>query len=242
MYIKSVNQYKEAGLKKTAIFFLSFLLLFAFVTMGSFSQDSLHRRIIYGAENSEKIRVFYWWNDPIAPDNIEAYKFNNYLAAWQPVDISLESELLGVYKFIFSSTGGITIEGYVPPNLGGTLFEEIYSLNDLLLFSDDPRKDMSIIKREIRKNLRDLGMKWGENLLTIYLGLNTEGYEGIDTTYQTIFTGMSLVAVIPTNTDGKLDVANISSCRLISVIVEFALENLHGIINKNNLTSKSIPQ
>jgi hypothetical protein len=198
-------------LKKTTIITLFFVLLFVFVTRGSFAQDSLHWRIISGAENSEKIRVFYWWNDPIAPTSIEAYKFNNNLAAWQPVDISLESDLLGVYKFIFNSSGGITIEGYVPPNLGGTLYEEIYSLDDLLLFSDDPKTDMATIKKKIRRYLRDLGMRWNESLLTIYLGLNTEGYERVDTSYQTTFPGMSLVAVIPTNADGKLDAANISS-------------------------------
>ncbi len=198
-------------MKKTTAVILTFFFLLAFATKASFSQDSLHRRIIYGAENSEKIRVFYWWNDPIAPSNIEVYKFNNYLAAWQPVDISSAMELLGVYKFIFNTTGGITIEGYVPPNLGGTLFEEIYSLDDLQLFSDNPKKDMAAIKKTIRKHLREIGLNLDESLLTIYLGLNTEGYEGIDTTYQTTFPGMSLVAVIPTNTDGKLDTANITS-------------------------------
>jgi len=177
------------------------------------SQESLHRRTVMGDANGEIIRVFNWWNEPVVADlnAVEFYRFNAYLNAWEIVDIGMYDVLQGAFKLKFPPyRSGVTIEGFVPPNLGGISFEPLQAMESLALFSDNPAGDMDAIVRAVRTSLRRFGLKPAGNPLTVYLCLATEGFDALDLDYQATFPGMRLVAVIPARANGKLDVANIS--------------------------------
>lgn len=195
---------------------VSSLLLSLAMAQSSVAQGALHEMTVMGTAGSEKIRVFNaWYDSTFLPNNlayIQVYKFRDWLGDWELIDPTTETFLWGVYKVRFTRTvDALYVRGYVPPGLGGISFLDVKALDDLRLFSDDPDRDMTEIRKAIRAGLRQLGMKYDESLLTVHLGMATDGNDMVDAVYAGVYPDKSIVAIIPSKADGTLDVASISS-------------------------------
>jgi hypothetical protein len=104
----------------------------------------------------------------------------------------------------FVYTNAYEFYGFVGANDGGTGFQTI-SLDSLLnSFTEDPVKLLRMIKKIARENSikkRDL---------IVWLAYSTEGLSVADTGYNWEGAEYKVIAVIPCNSNGFVDIGNIS--------------------------------
>lgn len=163
------------------------------------------KRIIQGAEGMSVIRAFSnWHNVTPNPSLRHVEKFNSWDGSWEPVPVEDQERLEGIYRMEFIYTNGYEFHGFVGANDGGTGFQTI-SLDSLLNnFTEDPVK----LLRKIKKIAKENGTK--NHFLTVWMAYSTEGLSVSDAGYHWEGTEYKVIAILPCNGNGYVDINNIS--------------------------------
>jgi hypothetical protein len=165
--------------------------------------DTRRKRQFFIPAGKEVIRNFYWWKNVSLPEGLTLWRFDSYNNKWDLADPTYMTSLIGTFKLEGAGyDNNFAIEGDVNINLGGILFENM-PYEALFSFSKTPVWDRCKLATALRKAHR--WHKLPANLF-VYNCINTEGYDTSASMYVNLFFPNKVVAVIPTDLSGHLDV------------------------------------